>query len=100
VQDESPFFEADPRFGSRYACLRRHAWLDPSVNAHRLKSLSLDQWMAECERLKERSPSLGSLAALPSEHREKLKGRLSPVGTLVGSQQPVAVYPIKVPRSF
>jgi hypothetical protein len=28
-------------------------WLDRTVNAHSLSSLSLDQWMAEFDRLKE-----------------------------------------------
>ena len=56
-------------------------WLDRTVNAHRLSSLSLDQWMAEFDRLKKlnkdilRAPARkeSTEAARPSAKRARGK---------------------------
>jgi len=55
-------------------------WLDRTVNAHNVSSLSLDQWMAEFERLKKlnsdilRSPARkDSKAARPTAKRPRSK---------------------------
>lgn len=49
-------------------------WLDRTVNAHRLSSLSLDQWMAEFDRLKKLNKDI---LRAPAQKESTTQGRPS-----------------------